>query len=107
ADLRAASPPGVQTGAAGPEPEQGTTVLGPIESTPGGLSTQTIQVRGVVPPEVWNKLGIKVIPKLRTGTDLELGIELRVRVGQAGASALASDLRQILAELGLSASVTV
>src|SRR5207245_1886238 len=28
-----------------------------------------------VPPEVWNRLGTKILPKLRSGSDLKIGLD--------------------------------
>jgi hypothetical protein len=56
---------------------------------------------GTVPPEVWNRLGTRILPKLRSGADLKIGVEFSVTVNAANAASLASELRQILQELGL------
>jgi hypothetical protein len=66
-----------------------------------GVQTKTLRVTGSVPPEVWNRLGTKILPKLRSGVDLEIGVEFSVTVNAAIAGSLASELRQILQELGL------
>jgi hypothetical protein len=60
-----------------------------------------------VPPELWNRLGTKILPKLRAGSELSIGLEFAVTVSAASASGLATELRQILQELGLSESVHV
>jgi hypothetical protein len=36
----------------------------------------TLRVVGKIPPEVWNRLGTKVLPKLKSGTELQVGITL-------------------------------
>ena len=36
-----------------------------------------------MPPEGWNRLGTKILPKLRSGDDLSVGIEFSVSVGSA------------------------
>ena len=75
---------------------------------PGHDSSDTVlQLAGSVPPEVWNRIGIKLLPKLRSGKDLSLGIDLSVTVGTPFASNLEADLQQILADLGLSDRVRI
>ena len=40
----------------------------------------TLRLAGTVPPEVWNRLGTRLLPKLRSGDDLSVGIQLSVSV---------------------------
>ena len=88
----------------GPEPGPGP---GPDpDPTPATLKT-TIGLAGTVPPEVWNRLGTKILPKLRTGDDLSVGIDLSVSVSSQFAQNLETDLRQILSDLGLGDRVRV
>ena len=84
------------TPAPGPEPRP--------ELTPGA-PTRTLRLVGTVPPEVWNRLGTKILPKLRTGSELRIGLDFSVTVKAEGAASLASELRQVLQELGLTDSV--
>ena len=60
-----------------------------------------------MPPEVWNRLGTKVLPKLRSGEDLKAGIEFSVTVDSTSAASLENDLRQILADLAITERVTI
>lgn len=69
--------------------------------------TRTIRLVGTVPPEVWNRLGTKILPKLRIGSDLRVGIEFSVTVSDSVAGRTAADLRQILDDLGLAGKVRV
>jgi thiamine monophosphate kinase len=62
---------------------------------------------GSVPPEVWNRLGTKIIPKLRAGSELKIGLEFAVTVSMDSATGLATELRQILQELGLAEAVKI
>jgi hypothetical protein len=62
---------------------------------------------GTVPPEVWNRLGTKILPKLRSGSDLKIELEFAVTVSADAANGLATELRQILQELGLGDAVKV
>jgi len=68
---------------------------------------RTFRVFGNVPPEIWNRLGTKVLPKLRSGSDLRIGVEFSVTVEGQLARSFEADLKQILADLGLTNSVKV
>ena len=86
-------------------PTSTATELGPGGS-PGivpaaGPKTKTIKLSGNVPAELWNRLGTRILPKLRTGRDLKIGIDFSVTIDGANASDLQSELRQILDDLGL------
>jgi hypothetical protein len=89
---------------AGPEPGPGPRP-GP-EPAPG-VQTTTIRLIGAVPPEVWNRLGTKVLPKLRSGADLKIGVDFSVTVNRDVAGSLTADLRQILDDLGLADKVEI
>ncbi len=101
----AEEPPGPPPGPP-PEPPPGP---GP-EPGPGpapGAEATTLRLVGTVPPEVWNRLGTKILPKLRSGDDLSVGIEFSVSVGSAYAKNMETELRQILNDLGLGDRVRV
>jgi hypothetical protein len=94
-------PPGGRDGAGpgpGPEPEP--------EPVPGAAK-RTFRISGEVPPEIWNRLGTKVLPKLRSGSDLKIGIEFSVTVENSSAGSLEADIRQILDDLGIADKVNI
>ena len=77
---------------------------------PGPLPTpqmKTLRLVGSVPSEMWNRLGTKVIPKLRSGADFKVGIEFTVTVSADVAPGLIADLRQILADLDVTDRVRI
>jgi hypothetical protein len=102
--------PGVEPApepAPGPEP---TTWPEPAPTQDGDLdpaATRTLRIAGNVPPELWNRLGTRILPRLRSGSALTIGVEFTVTVPAAASSGLVADLRQIVQELGLGGSVTV
>lgn len=106
---------GIPGPAPAPEPQPGPSVVGPgpslgPEPSPEpvlGVQTKTIRLVGGVPPELWNRLGTKVLPKLRSGSDLKVGVEFSVTVNSDVAGNLTSDLRQILDDLGLAGTVQI
>lgn len=69
--------------------------------SPREEATRTLRLSGDIPPELWNRLGTRMLPKLRAGTDLRVGVQFAVTVSVEAAPQLAVDLRQVLDELGL------
>ena len=84
----------------GPEP-----VPGPKPVLAAG--TTTFRISGHVPPEVWNRLGTRILPKLRSGSDLKIGIEFSVTVDSGLARGFEADLKRILEDLGLAGRVRI
>jgi hypothetical protein len=104
---RAPSEPG-RSPQPGPEPiplSEPSSAPGPARAP--AAATKTLRLVGTVPPEVWNRLGTKILPKLRAGSDLRIGLEFTVTVKTDAAGNLAAELRQVLQELGLSEAVRV
>jgi hypothetical protein len=67
-----------------------------------------VTLRGNIPPEQWNKLGTKLIPKLRTsGSDLKLSLDASVRIRAGDFQYLEADLRQALRDIGLEGLVRI
>lgn len=81
-----------------PEPKPG--------STPEP-QTKTLRLLGAVPPEIWNRLGTKIIPKLRSGVDLRVGVDFSVTLDADLARSMQTELRQILNDLGLADKVRI
>ena len=90
----------------GSKPDPGSDPLPAAPSTQAGQRT-TLRLTGVVPPEAWNKLGTRILPKLRSGNELSAGIEFSVNVESRLARTLETELRQTLADLGLGDRVEV
>ena len=81
----------------GPEPPPEP----PPESTPD-VSKATIRLVGTIPPEVWNRFGTKVLPRLRSENDLTVGIDLSASVSSQSAQDMENELQRVFADLGLS-----
>jgi len=67
----------------------------------GAPQSRTLTIRGSIPPELWNRLGTKLIPKLKQGEKLQLGLELSTSLDAKLADALEKDIKQILSDLKL------
>ncbi len=87
----------------------GTT---PSPTTPAGPPTtepptepvpahRTVRLYGQVPPELWNRLGTKLLPKLRAAGNLEIHVEFRFETDGRAADALAGEVQQALDDLGI------
>ena len=92
----------------GPSPEPVPAPAPTPEPVPDpGPTSRVLRVSGNVPPETWNRLGTKLLPKLRSGSNLEVSVDFRVTADTKMAKSLADDLRQILSDLGLADEVGV
>ena len=80
------------------KPDSGTR---PGTDTPSIATPIRLRVSGSVPPELWNRLGTKVIPRLRSGDGLTMTVEFSVEVTQTAADGLEADLLRVFDELGL------
>ena len=70
-------------------------------SEPAGPQQATLRVSGNIPPEVWNKLGISLLSKLRSGDSLDVHVDFTMRLRTALADTRASELKQALRDLGI------
>jgi hypothetical protein len=81
------------------------TAAGPL--APAVSGTRVIRLHGSIPPEVWNRVGNRLLPKLRTGKRLDVTLGFEVEVETATADHLVAEIRQILADLSLSDRVRI
>ncbi len=91
------------TGVPGPHPIDQPVELGP-ESEPETRKA-TLRVMGTIPPELWNRLGTRLIPKLRSGEGLKVNVDFSVTLQESVADSLRSELNQIINEMGLEGQI--
>ena len=98
-----------------PQPEPGSVSVPPsgqpkpsAQETPGisampasPEALRTIRLSGKISSDVWNKVGIKLIPKLKAGSDLRVSIDIAVEIPADRTQDMLAELEQILKELGL------
>lgn len=89
-----------------PEPkpeEKGLAVPDPVPGPKPGSTSQTVTLNlsGTIPSEVWNRLGTKLIPKLRSGGELTAQISFSVSLDGKSVASFESELPQILEDLGI------
>jgi hypothetical protein len=88
-------------------PQDQPTPSEPHVQAPPQPSSRTFRISGNVPPGIWNRLGAKVIPKLRAGTHLQIAVEFTVTIDRSQSEGFQTDLQQVLQDLDLGGSVTV
>lgn len=71
----------------------------PVAPLPEGVVY--LRATGLVPPELWNKLGTRLIPRLRTGTDVVLQVTATVKLSASERERIKQEIKRALAELGL------
>jgi hypothetical protein len=86
----------------GPEVEAAAKVRAGEE-----VGARTLLLSGSIPPESWNKVGTRLIPKLRSGNELSVGVTFSVEVDAGQAAYLRRELEQILADLNLGDKVKI
>jgi len=103
--LQPPAPPG-PTPRPGPGQEPGVISS---ETKTGAPEAQkkTLCLSGNIPPEIWNRLGTKLIPKLRAGSEIKIGVNFSVIVDAENIKNFESDLRQILQDLGLGERIRI
>ncbi len=79
----------------------------PGSALPQDAQFEAIRLVGDVPPEMWNRLGTKILPRLRSGSDLRISVKFAVTVNRDLVESLKSDLHQILNELGLAKQLRI
>jgi hypothetical protein len=88
-----------------PKPEEIASEEG--ELLPIEAGAKTIVLTGVIPPELWNKVGIRLIPKLRAGAQPTLGVNFVLELDSPKAENLVRDIQQALADLEMTGKIKV
>ncbi|MBI5634975.1 MAG: ATP-binding protein [Nitrospirae bacterium] len=89
-----------------PEPTTPSGQKRDIEPSPAA-QTCNLRLVGSIPPELWNRLGTKLLPKLRSGTEVQVGVDFRVSIKADGARSMKAELSQALEDLGLSGQIVI
>jgi len=77
------------------------------QTSPEEAIAKIIRLSGEISPELWNKLGVRILPRLKSGEKLRLGIDFSCEVSAADSAPIEAELRQAIADLRLEKSVTV
>jgi hypothetical protein len=90
-----------------PPPAPLDTASATSTPAPPVAGTRRIRLHGSIPPEVWNRVGNRLLPKLRVGKGLDVSVGFEVEVEASLAESLAADIRQILNDLSLTDRIKV
>jgi len=77
------------------------------EPTPPLPQARHIGIRGEVPPELWNQLGTRLIPKLRSHKDLRLKVDIELTLAPDVATNAEQEIQQAIEDLGLEGKLTL
>jgi hypothetical protein len=66
-----------------------------------------LRISGHVPPELWNRLGNRLLPKLRINQSLKVKVDFSLEIAAEEADRLQRELRQALSDLGLRDAVQI
>jgi hypothetical protein len=70
-------------------------------------ATPTFRLVGQIPSEVWNRLGTKLLTKLKAGEDLKIDVTFTVGVKSEVATTFEAEIRQVLDDLSLTDKVRI
>ena len=92
-----------------PTPPQPEPNPAPDGGHPGPEVPQkaTLRLRGTVPMELWNSIGIRVLPKLKAGEEMNLSVNLSVQIDSDRLQNLEQEVKQALADLNLGEQVSI
>lgn len=107
--LKKGKKPGPEGPTTEPEPQPQPPTTPPTQPPIGPQTPHQRRLRlvGAVPPELWNRLGTRILPKLRSGSDLQMGIDFSITVEDDLARSLEPELKQILQDLGLADTMEI
>ena len=79
------------------------------EPQPGIDPTQrkSVRIHGQIPPELWNRIGTHLVPKLRAITGLKVGVTFELTADVQRTEALLPDVAQVLDDLHLRERIKV
>lgn len=90
-----------------PSAAAGITDASEVDDRSHAAKTLVLRICGAITPEVWNKLGVKLLPRLRAGGRVRLGLDFTCELSADDARAAEADVRQALADLQLGESLSV
>ena len=100
-------PDGPNGGGTSPGPGTDAPVDPQLPVPPEPSARRSLRIHGDIPPEIWNRLGTRLLPKLRSGHDLKVGVTFELTADGAAADPLLADLRQILDDLQLGERIRI
>jgi hypothetical protein len=77
------------------------------KTAPPTPAVAVIRLSGEVPPEQWNKVGIKLIPKLRSTSGLHIEVVMSGNLDGKSAANFVEEVNQAIGDLGLQGKLGV
>ena len=74
---------------------------------PAAPLKKNVRITGKIPPDTWNRIGLKIIPRIRSGNDLQINVAISFSVDKNLVQGLESELNQIIDDVGLSDGLKV
>ena len=99
-----------KAGSRTPGPEQEPEIAADsVPTTPEPVVKKSVRIEGSIPPESWNRIGTRLLPKLRAGavSDLKVSVAFELTADSSGSDALLADLRQVLDDLQVADRVRI
>jgi len=88
-------------------PADVTIVSVPVAEPATMPAMQTLHLSGNIPSEIWNRLGTRIIPKLKSAGTVQVGVDFSVTVNSDDLPMLRAEICQILEDLGIADSMNV
>ena len=90
-------------------PDDAAPVVPPPPAPSEPSADRTIRVGGTIPAETWNRVGARLLPKLRgnSGGELRVTVSFELTAGGPGTDALLADLRRVVDDLRLGDSLGI
>ncbi|MGH7459906.1 MAG: DUF499 domain-containing protein [Pseudomonas sp.] len=79
----------------------------PAVPVPAATASARLRVHGQIPPESWNRVGTKLLTKLKQHDALRVSIDLQADVAAAHFQQLVRDLRDSAADIGIDGAITI
>jgi len=83
----------------------------PTAQTPGATTeTATVsqlQISGAIPPEIWNRFGSRILPKVRNLQDLSISVTITINGSSEEILRLQAELKQAVSDLGLEGLISL
>jgi Protein of unknown function (DUF499) len=92
-----------------PEPTRGDGIAESISEEPTKVAAgkKTIVLTGAIPPELWNKVGIRLIPKLRSNAQPVLGVNFSIEIQSGQTTSILREIQYALADLELTEKIKI
>lgn len=84
-----------------------TTEVPATSDVTTATTTSQLQINGTIPPEIWNRFGNRILPKVRNTENLSIGVTITVSGSSEEMLRLQAELRQAVKDLGLEGQVEI